>query len=48
MIIDFDEQKFRAEVINMVRPLGLSKPQMKQVVSQALLAVRRASKPIKM
>ncbi|WP_169718047.1 hypothetical protein SPSIL_056060 [Sporomusa silvacetica DSM 10669] len=48
MIIDFDERKFRAEVLNMVRPLGLDKSLIGQVVSQALLAVRRASKPVKM
>lgn len=48
MIIDFSEQKFRNEIINMVRPLGLSKRQIEQVVAQALLAVRRSSKPVKM
>ncbi|MBP2635586.1 MAG: hypothetical protein H6Q72_1493 [Firmicutes bacterium] len=48
MIIEFSEKKFKAEVINMVRPLGLSKGQIEQVVAQALLAVRRSSKPVKM
>ncbi|WP_371368874.1 hypothetical protein [Sporomusa rhizae] len=48
MIIDFNEQKFRSEVINMVRPLGLGKRQIEQVVTQALLAVRRASRPVRM
>ena len=46
MIIDFSEKKFKAEVINMVRPLGLSKTQIEQVVAQALLAVRRSSKSV--
>lgn len=48
MIIDFSEQKFRNEVKNMVRPLGLNRNQVEQVISQALLAVRRSSKPVKM
>ena len=48
MIIDFNEKKFRAEVINMVRPFGLSKSQIEQIIAQALLAIRRASKPVKM
>ncbi|HWR45067.1 hypothetical protein [Sporomusa sp.] len=48
MIIDFDEQKFRDEVKNMVRPLGLSKRQVAEIVSQALSAIRRASRPVKM
>ncbi|MDF2570969.1 MAG: hypothetical protein K0R55_2573 [Sporomusa sp.] len=48
MVIDFDEQKFRDEVKKMVRPLGLNKRQFEQVVAQALLAIRRASRPVKM
>lgn len=47
MIIDFDEQKFRNEIIHMVRPLGLNRRQIEEVVSQALKAVRRASKPVR-
>ncbi|WP_156319059.1 hypothetical protein [Propionispora sp. 2/2-37] len=46
MIIDFNEQKFRSEVKSMVRPFGLNKRQVEQVISQALLAVRRASRPV--
>ncbi|WP_169716847.1 hypothetical protein [Sporomusa acidovorans] len=46
MIIDFDERKFKSEIIDMVRPLGLNKRQIEQVVSQALLAVRRSSSPV--
>lgn len=48
MIIDFNEKKFRSEVINMVSPLGLSKHQIEQIIAQALLAVRRSSKSVKM
>lgn len=45
LIIDFDEQRFRTEIINMVRPFGLSKREIKQVVEYALQAVRRSSTP---
>ncbi len=48
MLIEFDEQKFRIEVKNMVRPFGLSKRHIEQVVTHALMAVRRASRPVKM
>ena len=48
MVIDFDEQKFRNEVKNMVRPLGLSKRQVEEIINQALMAIRRSSKPVKM
>ncbi|WP_170233230.1 hypothetical protein [Sporomusa termitida] len=48
MIIDFDEQKFRSEVKNMVRPLGLNKRQVEEIINQALIAIRKASKPAKL
>jgi hypothetical protein len=48
LIIDFDEQKFRNEVKNMVRPLGLNKRQIEEIVTQALIAIRKSSKPVKM
>lgn len=47
MIIDFNEQRFINEVKDMVRPLGLSKSQVEEIVSHALTAVRRASRPVK-
>ncbi len=47
MIIDFDEQKFRNEVKNMVRPLGLNKRQVEEIINQALTAIRKASRPVK-
>ena len=47
MIIDFNEQKFISEVKNMVRPFGLSKSQVKEVIYHALEAVRRASTPVR-
>ena len=47
MIIDFNEQRFISIVKEMVRPFGLSKDQVDEVVSHALTAVRKASKPVK-
>lgn len=47
MVIDFNEQKFRNEVKAMVRPFGLNKHQVEEVVRHALAAVRRASKPVR-
>lgn len=47
MVIDFDELKFRSEIKNMVRPFGLSKSQTEQIISHALLAVRRSSRPVR-
>lgn len=45
MVIDFDEVKFRREVIQMVRPFGLPKRYVELVVNYALKAVRKSSKP---
>ncbi len=48
MVIDFDERMFRIEVKRIVRPLGLNKRQVEQIVDQALTAIRNASTPVKM
>lgn len=47
MIIHFDEQKFREEVKNIVRPLGVSKREFEKIMTLALTAIRKASKPVK-
>lgn len=47
MVIEFDELKFRNEIKNMVRPFGLGKRQTEQIISHALLAVRRSSRPVR-
>ncbi|MEN6411979.1 MAG: hypothetical protein ABFC84_04315 [Veillonellales bacterium] len=47
MIINFDEQKFISEVKNMLKPLGLSKSQVKEVINHALDAVHKASTPVR-
>jgi hypothetical protein len=47
LIIEFNEQRFISEVKKMVRPLGLSKSQIEDVISHALDAVHRASTPVR-
>lgn len=47
MIIDFNEKKFISIVKEMVSPFGLDKSQIDEIVSYALSAVRKASKPVK-
>lgn len=47
MVINFDEQRFISEVKNMLRPLGLSKSELKEVISHALDAVHKASTPVR-
>jgi hypothetical protein len=47
LVIEFDELKFRNEIKNMVRPFGLGKRQTEQIISHALLAVRRSSRPVR-
>jgi len=46
MIIDFDEQKFKNEIKSIVKQYGASSSDAKMVVSLALSAVRKASKPV--
>lgn len=47
MVIDFSEKKFISIVKEMVEPFGLDKKEVDQIVSYALSAVRKASKPVK-
>jgi hypothetical protein len=47
LIIDFDERLFRIEVKRMVRPLGLNKRQVEEIVTQALIAIRNSSTPVR-
>lgn len=47
MIIDFNEQKFKNVVKDLLRPFDLSNSDIEEVISQALAAVRKASKPVK-
>ena len=46
MIIDFDEQKFKNEIKNIVKNYGASSSDAKMVISLALSAVHKASKPV--
>ena len=47
MIIDFDENQFRKEIISTVRQFGLSKRYVEKIVNYALAAVRKSSKPVR-
>ncbi|MBC8014906.1 MAG: hypothetical protein H7X79_04090 [Sporomusaceae bacterium] len=46
MIIDFDEQKFKNEIKSIVKGYGASSSDAQMVVSLALSAVKKASKPV--
>jgi len=46
LIIDFDEQKFKHEIKSIAKNYGASSSQAKMVVSAALSAVSKASKPV--
>jgi hypothetical protein len=46
LIIDFDEQKFKNEIKSIVKNFGASSSDTKTVISVALAAVYKASKPV--